>query len=102
MIKTPNRGVGNLKSHLVSAHKMIQYMSSSQKKRKSGIRNDKKTKLPKAETYILNERAYEAVVIDSLPFNTFEKPGMKSFIEALKDGYSPPKRKAVGNSLKSQ
>ena len=47
MIKTPNRGVGNLKSHLVSAHKMIQYMSSSQKKEKAELEMIRKQNYPK-------------------------------------------------------
>ncbi|CAF5186937.1 unnamed protein product, partial [Rotaria magnacalcarata] len=63
----------NLRSHLGKMHQMIEFLYPSQKNqiqpKSKLISIDEKKKL--------DEAAIEAIVQDSLPFNHFQKSGMK-------------------------
>ncbi|CAF1342402.1 unnamed protein product [Rotaria magnacalcarata] len=47
----------------------------------------------------LDETAIEAIVQDGLPFNHFQKSGMKNFLPVIKYGYQDPHRRTVRKRL---
>ena len=63
---------------------MVEFLTKSQINIK---RIDAKVAISKDEIQEIHDKAYDAVVMDSLLFNVFEKTGMKLFIEYLKKGY---------------
>ncbi|CAF2180976.1 unnamed protein product [Rotaria magnacalcarata] len=85
----------NLRSHLGKMHQMIEFLYPSQKNqiqpKSKLISIDEKKKL--------DEAAIEAIVQDSLPFNHFQKSGMKIFLSVIKYGYQGPNRKTVRKRL---
>ena len=85
----------DLRSHLGKTHHMIEFLYPSQQKQYQ----PKSKSISNEEKKLLDEAAIEAIVQDGLPFNHFQKTGMKKFLAVIKDGYKGPHRKTVRRRL---
>lgn len=85
----------NIRNHLGKVHNKAEFLYPSQKSNYQ----PKARSINIEEKKIIDQAAIDAIVKDSLPFNHFQKTGMKNFLSIIKPGYQGVNRKTVRNRL---